>query len=80
MTDDIKNCSKCKRPQPLSNYYYSNYHKRHSAKCKDCDLAAVKSRYHKKKGYDSSFNEALRQYAEVFNLPSLLRHIKNDPS
>lgn len=80
MTDDIKKCSRCKRPQPLSNYYYNKYYKRHHAACKDCELTAQKARHHRKKGYDSSFDEAIKQYAEVFNLPSLLRHLKNDPS
>lgn len=82
-----KECKKCKITKSVSHFYPRPNHKDGlDSYCKKCvgENAKMSQLKNKKKWFNEDgyinekehFNAAIRQYAEVFNLPSLLRHIK----
>jgi hypothetical protein len=82
-----KECVKCKEVKPLELFYpRPNRSDGRDSYCKECTKANSKvsslknkKRWFNEDGYISEkehFNAAIRQYAEVFNCPSLIRHIK----
>jgi len=82
-----KECRKCKVVQPASNFYPRlNYDDGLASYCKECTkinsrqtFLNQKTKWFNVDGYlteKDHFNAAITQYAEVFGLPSLLRHIK----
>jgi len=88
---DMKKCARCKQLQPLTEY---NKEERNGdglqSYCKPCNILQNRESQirHKKKYYhrdgfateDDHFNYALRQYAEVFNMPQLLKYQTNTGS
>lgn len=82
-----KECRQCKEVKPAFEYYPRlDYADGLSSYCKTCtknnskqSLLDNKKKWFHEDGYISEkdhFNAAIKNYAEVFNLPSLLRHIK----
>ena len=82
-----KECKKCKVVKAVFDFYPRPNHKDGlDSYCKKCVMVNTKeSQLNNKKkwfhedGFISEkdhFNAAIRQYAEVFNCPSLLKHIK----
>jgi len=80
-----KLCSGCKRLLQIFNFYPNKrYSDGYNCHCKECVKEAAnqsklrnKERWYNADGYINEkehFNAALEQYAEVFNLPSLLRY------
>ena len=84
-----KKCTRCQQVQTLDNFHSNPKMKSGlNSWCRKCGSEATRIAKAKKKGeewallgYNSEiehFNEALKHYAEVFNCPNLLKHIKND--
>lgn len=82
-----KECRQCKEVKPASQYYPRPTHfDGLDSYCKECvkinskqSLLDNKVNWWHEDGFLSEkdhFNHAIKNYAEVFNLPSLLRHIK----
>jgi hypothetical protein len=82
-----KECRKCKQVKSLDLFYpRPNRLDGKDSYCKECvKLGSIESflknqkKWFHQDGYSSEkehFNAAIKQYAEVFNLPSLTRHLK----
>jgi len=89
MNTEGKQCTRCKQVQTLDNFHPNpKMASGLNSWCRKCGSEATRIAKAKKKGeewallgYNSEiehFNEALKHYAEVFNCPNLLKHIKND--
>ena len=54
-----KNCTKCKKYKPLSEFYKHEYHKdKHSSRCKQCNLAVQRAyRENNRKEYNARARE-----------------------
>lgn len=84
--ENEKQCCTCKSFKLVTEFYFNYTYKRYSYRCKECEKIASqesqlrnKKKWFNKDGYISEkdhFNAAIRQYAEVFNCPSLLRHLE----
>ena len=82
-----KQCKKCLEVKDVENFTHQPRNKNGlNSYCKQCTSAGAKASKLKHKieiwnvdGYDSEkehFNAAIKQYAEVFNCPKLLKYIK----
>jgi hypothetical protein len=84
--ENKKQCCTCKSFKLVTEFYFNRTYNKYGYRCKECEINASKESQLKNKkkwfhedGYMTEkdhFNAAIRQYAEVFNLPSLTRHIR----